>query len=109
MVQLIWTAPARQDLEDIFRYYDALSHRVAVAYSEEILKAGDRLKQMPEMGPKEPNLEQLNRNYRFVLVLRRYKLIYLFEKEFCSILMVWDCRQNPKQMKNSDRFESLNL
>ncbi len=41
MVQLNWTAPARQDLQDIFRYYDALSHEVATSYAEELLKAGD--------------------------------------------------------------------
>ena len=106
---LEWTELARQDLEEVFQYYDILSHKVAISYSEELLKAADRLKQMPEMGPKEPNLEHLERNYRYVLVLRRYKLIYLYEKEVCSILMVWDCRQNPKLMKDSDRFESLNL
>lgn len=61
---------------------------------------------MPEMGPKEPLLEQYNRNYRYVLVQRRYKLIYLYENETCSVLMVWDCRQNPQALENSDRFES---
>ena len=61
---------------------------------------------MPEMGPKEPELEYLKRNYRYVLVLRTYKLIYLYENDVCSILMVWDCRQNPKRMKDSERFES---
>lgn len=101
---LEWTESARQDLEEIFQYYGSLSHKVAMSYMEELLKAGDRLEQMPEMGPKEPELEHLNRNYRFVLVLRTYKLIYLFENEVCSILMVWDCRQNPKALKDSDRF-----
>ena len=103
---LDWTEPARKDLEGIFRYYDAISHKVAITYSEELLKAGDRLKTMPEMGPKEPELEHLKRNYRNVLVLRTYKLIYLYENDVCSILMVWDCRQNPKLMRDSKRFES---
>lgn len=105
---LEWTEQARQDLEEIFQYYDTLSHKVAILYSEELLKAGDRLRRMPEMGPKEPELEHLKRNYRYVLVLRTYKLIYLYENEVCSILMVWDCRQNPKLMRDSDRFESPN-
>lgn len=106
MVQLIWSKEARQDLEEIFRYYSTLSFKVAMSYSEELLKAGERLKQLPEMGPKEPNLEHLNRNYRYVLVVRTYKLIYLYENNVCSILMVWDCRQNPNFMKVSERFKS---
>lgn len=105
---LEWTKLARRDLEEIFRFNDALSHKMAITYSEELLKAGDRLMQMPEMGPKEPNLEHLNRNYRYVLVQRRYKLIYLYENEVCSILMVWDCRQNPKLMEDSNRFDPNN-
>lgn len=47
---LEWTEPARQDLEKIFQYYDTLFHKVAISYSEELLKAGDRLARMPEMG-----------------------------------------------------------
>ena len=61
---------------------------------------------MPEIGPKEPLLEQYDKNYRYVLVQHRYKLIYLYENETCSILMVWDCRQNPNTLKDSERFES---
>ena len=106
MAQLNWSELARRDMEEIIRYYESLSHKTALFYSEELLNAGDRLMLMPEMGPKEPLLERYHRNYRYVLVLRRYKLIYLYEKDVCSVLMVWDCRQNPKRLKNSDRFES---
>ena len=106
MVQLNWTEEARGDLAEIFRYYNLLSPKVAISYSEEFMKAGDRLEQMPEMGPKEPMLKRLKRNYRYVLVLNRYKLVYLYENNVCSILMVWDCKRNPKDLKNSERFKS---
>lgn len=109
MAQLNWSEPARNDLEEIIRYYESLSHKAALLYSEEILKAGDRLMFMPEMGPKEPLLQQYKRNYRYVVVLRHYKIIYLYENNVCSILMIWDCRQNPNSLKSSDRFKSLNL
>ena len=55
MAQLNWSEPARDDLEEIIRYYGNFSHKTAVYYSEE------------------------------------------------------DCRQNPNTLKDSDRFESLNL
>lgn len=106
MVQLIWTELALQDIDDIFRFNCTLSIKKAIAYSEEFIKAGDRLMLMPEMGPREPLLKQYDRNYRYVIVQRRYKLIYLFENQICSILMVWDCRRNPKQLEGSERFES---
>ena len=106
MAQLNWTEPARRDMEEIVRYYESLSHKTALYYSEEFLNAGDRLMMMPEMGPMEPLLERYHRNYRYILVQRRYKLIYLYENNVCSILMIWDCRQNPNSLKNSDRFES---
>ena len=104
MVQVNWATPARQDLADIFRYYITCSQQTAITYVEELIKAGDRLKLMPEMGPKEPSLEIKNRNYRYVIVLRRYKLVYLYENNICSILMVWDCKRNPKDLKVSSRF-----
>lgn len=104
MVKVVWTSPARQDVENIFRYYDVLSHSFAKSLTEEFLDASKRLQLMPEMGPIEPLLEQYHRNYRYVLVHRRYKLIYLYENQTCSILLVWDCRQNPTWLEQSDRF-----
>ena len=73
---MIWSDLAQHDLDEIFRYFESLSLRVAITYMEEIIMAGDLLEFFPEMGPKEPALSHLNRNYRSVLVLRRYKLIY---------------------------------
>ena len=104
MVQVKWADQARHDLEEIFRYYNTLAQEVAINYVEELIKAGDRLEMMPEMGPKEPMLGHLNRNYRYVLVLHRYKLVYLYENDTCFILMIWDCRRNPKNLKDSKRF-----
>lgn len=104
MVKVDLTPSAIEDAERIFRYLDTFSHPAAQTLKKEIVAAAKRLRKMPEMGPKEPVLEEFNRNYRYILVLRRFKLIYLFEKEVCSILMVWDCRQNPKALKGSDRF-----
>jgi plasmid stabilization system protein ParE len=108
MVKVILTPSAIEDAESVYRYLDVFSHRAAQTFKEEVVAAARRLKQMPEMGPVEPTLEHLERNYRYVLVLSKYKLIYLYEENICSVLMLWDCRQNPKILKNSDRFESLN-
>ena len=106
MVKVVMTPSARNDAESVFRYIDGFSRRAAQAFKKEVVAAARRLKQMPMMGSKEPLLRRYHKNYRYVLVQSRYKLIYLYENDTCSILMVWDCRQNPKQLKNSERFES---
>ena len=105
MVKVIVTPSAIKDAKDIFNYYEAKSsYSTAHKMLQEIIAHVRRLELMPEMGPKEPLLEILNRNYRYVLVLRRYKLVYLYENNICSILMVWDCRRNPKSLKSDKRF-----
>ena len=107
MVKVIVTPAAIRDAKDIFGYYEDCSSR---NYSKSLLKEfiayARRLEQMPEMGPREPMLKHLKRNYRYVLVLSRYKLVYLYENNVCSILMVWDCKRNPKDLKKSERFKS---
>ena len=104
MVQVIWTPLAQEDVHNIFDYYNGISSRVAQAVVEEIFDAANRLETMPEMGAREQVFAHLNREYRYLVVLRRYKLIYLYENHACSILMVWDCRRNPELLKNSERF-----
>lgn len=95
MAEVILTPSALNDAKSIYQYYDLYSHQAAEKLMEEIFAAARRLEQFPEMGPKEPTLEQLERNYRYVLVMRRYKLIYLLENGVCSILMIWDCKAAP--------------
>ena len=107
MVKVIVTPSAIGDAKEIFGYYEACSsHHFAKQLLKEFIAYARRLEQMPEIGPVEPLLKQYHKNYRYVLVQRRYKLIYLYENDVCSILMVWDCRKNPKQLKKSDRFKS---
>ena len=105
MVKVIITPSAIKDAKDIFNYYEAKSsYNTAHKMLQEIIASVRRLELMPEMGPKEPSLEIKNRNYRYVIVLHRYKLVYLYENNICSILMVWDCKRNPKDLKGSSRF-----
>lgn len=89
MVQIIWTPLAQEDVASVFRYYDKFSNRFAQQIVEEIFHLANGLETMPEMGALEPLLEHLGRNYRYLLIFRRYKLIYLFEHETCYMLMLW--------------------
>ena len=104
MVQIIWTPLAQEDVASVFRYYEKYSIHFAQRIVEEIFCRANGLEKMPEMGALEPILEHLGRNYRYLLVFRRYKLIYLFEHETCYILMLWDCLSNPNLLRDSDRL-----
>ena len=98
MVKVILTPFARDDAKSLFFYHYSFSQSAAQTL---------RLMLFPEMGPLEPSLEHLGRNFRYVLVQRRYKLIYLYENEVCSLLMIWDCKKNPRLLLSDDRFNSI--
>lgn len=104
MGQIVWTELARSDIESIFHYYETISSLLAETIVDEIFESVDYLKKMPEIGAKEPLFSDLDRNYRYLVVLRRYKLIYLYENNICYILMVWDCRNNPELLRKRERF-----
>ncbi len=41
MVQVIWTEWAQVDFDEIFHYYDSFSSKVAISYSEEVIRTTD--------------------------------------------------------------------
>lgn len=101
MAQIIWTELARSDIENIFHYYETISSLLAETIVYEIFDSVYYLKKMPEIGAKEPLFSHLRRNYRYLVVRKRYKLIYLYENNKCFILMVWDCINNPELLRKS--------
>ena len=104
MVQVIWTPSAQEDVAKLFHYYEQYSNRFAQRFVEEFFQRASMLGMMPEMGSLEPLCAHLNRNYRYLLVFRRFKIIYLYEYGACYILMVWDCKNDPNLLQNSERL-----
>ena len=47
------------------------------------------------MAAKEWLLEEFSREYRSLVVMRKYKVIYFIEDEIVHISAIWDCRRNP--------------
>jgi plasmid stabilization system protein ParE len=105
MVQVIWTPLAQDDVTKLFHYYEQYSNRFARWFVEEVFQRANMLEMMPEMGSLELLCAHLNRNYRYLLVYRRYKIIYLYEDGICYILMLWDCKNNPELLRNSERLQ----
>ena len=101
---MIWTPLAQEDVAKLFHYYEQFSNRFTQRFVDEIFRRADMLEMMPEIGASEPICEHLNRNNRYLLVFRRFKIIYLYEYGVCYILMVWDCRNDPSLLQNSERL-----
>lgn len=59
-----------------------------------IVETADLLKTNPLLGAKEPLLINRKGDYRF-LIERNYKIIYLNNPDFVSVVAVFDCRRNP--------------
>jgi hypothetical protein len=57
------------------------------------------LEQSPQLSKKEELLENRAFDYRSVVV-GKYKVIYFIDDQQIVIAAVFDCRQNPKKMKD---------
>jgi plasmid stabilization system protein ParE len=97
-VKVIWTDSAILQLEDIFDYYKLkVSLKAARRLALSIVETANLLKTNPLLGSKEPLLINRKGDYRF-LIERNYKIIYLNNPDFVSVVAVFDCRRNPTQL-----------
>lgn len=100
MVKVEWTPRARQDLRDIYNYYCTVkkSKQTAIAIKNKLIESSKILSSFPLAGPVEPLLADEPVCYRYLVVERMYKLIYIVEQDVASIVTVFDCRQSPVRM-----------
>jgi plasmid stabilization system protein ParE len=67
-MKIIWTAFAIDNLKDIFDYYSTKANRnLAHKIRKQILKSTDQLKENPESGQIEFNLDKLKQNHRYLV------------------------------------------
>ena len=85
MAQVIWTAPALMDLDDIADYIAIHNLIAAKKLVANIFQKVERLALFPESGRKPPELETLN--YREVIV-NPCRIFYRHEKDEIYILHV---------------------
>jgi len=98
-MKVIWTDFAIESLKDIFDYYSLKAHKeVAHKIRKQILESTKQLKNNPESGQIEFNLEKLNKNHRYV-TSGNYKVIYQIFENQVTINDVFDTRQNPVKIE----------
>lgn len=99
--KVVWTEPAREDLQTIYDYYAEISPLIAERQVIRIVDATDLLETgFEKMGQKEPLLKDYKYEYRYI-VKDNYKIIYRVLSNEIVIDMVFDTRQNPEKMKKN--------
>ena len=99
-LKLLFALEALEDMENIFHYYAEQSESYAVELYNQIIEETEQLQYFPQMAQKEPLLKEFKEDYRSLIVRTIYKIVYFVENETVNIVAVFDCRQNPKKLKN---------
>jgi len=101
--EVIWTIPAKQDLQGIYEYLSEISETIAYRQVIKILDKAALLEMgFNEIGQAEPLLEHTGKNYRY-LVSGNYKIIHRIDDNAIHIMAVFDTRQNPNKLKEKLR------
>ncbi|GAB6121168.1 type II toxin-antitoxin system RelE/ParE family toxin [Dysgonomonas termitidis] len=98
--KVVWTTSARNELALIYQYLlDNTSVSIALNLIQDILDVS-QLEQFPQSGAIESNLVKVIGEYRYLIRGRNnYKIIYRVEGDTVYIVDIFDCRKDPKQMK----------
>jgi plasmid stabilization system protein ParE len=92
-------------LDEAYEFLEAINVAAAAKIYNNILRDVQRLETMPFMGPVEPWLDQEAGMFRYLVSCKRYKVIYCIDDDTVLIADVWDCRQNPDNLKK--RIEEM--
>lgn len=99
-MKIQWTDKAKFQVREIHNFYASkVSRNLANKITQAISKKPLLLLTHPQLGQKEPILNEINQNLRY-LVEGNYKLIYLQEKTSIIVVSVFDTRQNPLKLKD---------
>lgn len=99
MAQVIWQESAIAHLQSIYHYYyEHTSEAVAARILIDLQNAPDVLESFPYSGSEETSFSHLSTTYYYLVVRKRYKIIYMVEDNICSILAIWDVRKNPDML-----------
>ncbi|NDV96570.1 type II toxin-antitoxin system RelE/ParE family toxin [Dysgonomonas sp. 521] len=99
-MQIEWTNEAKEQLDTIYSMYEDINLTAAVNIRQSIILSVRKLVEFPHMAAIEPLLKRRKIKYRSLVVERLFKVIYSIDKNTIYISAVWDCRQNPKKLKN---------
>jgi len=99
MGKVVWTKTALDQLERIIKYIsEERGNSYAKTVGTRIIERTEKLKNFPELGPKEPLLQHKKLEYRY-LAAWSYKIIYRLSKDRVTISRIFHTSQNPEKLK----------
>jgi len=98
-MKLIFAPEAREDMENIFRYYVSRNENYAVELYNQVIEEAELSLNFPKMGQKELLLNEYPEDYYSLVVWHSYKIVYFLENDAVNVVAVFDCRQNPNKLK----------
>lgn len=93
-IQIKWQPVAIKHLIAHYQFLFEKNERAAVVLYNLLRTAPDILRTSPYVGQIEPLLSDLSDSYRYLLVQKKYKIIYAVKDSIIEIHAVWDCRQH---------------
>ena len=98
-IRIEWSELSERQLKDIFDYYSIeVSPRIARKIINRIVDKVTILESNPLAGQREELLLEYPEDFRY-LVESNYKIIYWGKENLITIASVFDCRQNPENIK----------
>lgn len=98
-MRIEWSDLAVRQLRSIYDYfYVKASPTIAKSLTNKTVGKVSILEESPYIGQKEELLIDYSEDFRY-LVEGNYKIIYWIQEQTITIATVFDCRQNPVQMK----------
>ncbi|MDR1582742.1 MAG: type II toxin-antitoxin system RelE/ParE family toxin [Prevotellaceae bacterium] len=92
-----WSDTAKARLREIFYYYEnEVSNKKALEIVTKITSSVTPLENFPEQAALEPLLIERTKDYRSLVVMKIFKVVYYIENEVVNISEIWDCRQAPE-------------
>jgi len=97
---VVWSDSAIDDIQEIHDYFCSTANlKVANKIIDNIVDKSILLENNPRIGQIEELLEYKQTEIRY-LVESNYKIVYWIEENNVIIATVFDCRQDPKKLKN---------
>jgi plasmid stabilization system protein ParE len=102
-MKVVWLTAAESQLEDIYEFEARRSPVYAAKVYNDIIDAADKYLALPVSTARELSLNDLPREYRRIIVMRKYKIIYRPDPVTgrMVVVSVWDCRRDPAFLRAS--------
>ena len=94
-LEIVWSDQAQKQVENIYNSYKSKSEEGALNVVNAILESPESIKY-----PEQYQVDEINKNYRRIIVRGTYKVMYQVDGQTIRIVAVVGTVQSPKEIKN---------